>query len=260
MKLQIKAALLLSLFCLTNNALADKNQSTSVFDDKNFSANLTFRTNYIFRGTSFSGNEPTLQGGFDWAYGNWFAGVWGSSLDNQNQDRNFNKIGIGGEFEFDYIFGYASSFNGFDWMIMPVIYTYPGQDGKDARDDTTLEVFTSIARQLKNVAGSPELKFEFSWSPEYFENADRSLYYRVSMALNLSNEVGLDFGYGYTDIGETNDFFVVSYSHWDIGLTRSALGFDFDLRYHDTSSEDENALGVGFALDSEIVFSVSRSF
>ena len=260
MNIRINKFLLLSLIFISSHSFSNEIKSASLLDENNFSATLTFRTNYVFRGTSFSGNEGTIQGSFDWTYGNWFVGVFGSSLDNQNQDRNFNKLGIGGEFELDYILGYANSFNGFDWMIMPVIYTYPGQDAIGARNDTTLEVFTSISRQLENVVGSPVVKFEFSWSPEYFEHADRSLYYRGSIALTLANEFGLDFGYGYTDIGETNDFFVVSYSHWDIGLTQSALGFDFDLRYHDTSSNDEQALGVGFALDSEIVFSITRNF
>ena len=258
--LKLLTRLVFFVVIFTSFVINADDHSGSAFAEKNFSAKLIFSSNFVFRGTSFSGNEPTIQGSFDWAHGNWFAGVFGASLDNQNQDDEFNKVGIGGEMEIDFYLGYAASTNGFDWTIMPVIYTYPGQDGKGARDDTTFELLTSIAYKFENTAMSPSVKFEFDWSPEYFDNADASFYYRGSVSLTLPEEFGLDFGYGYTDIGETNDFFVVSYSHWDVGLTKSALGFDFDLRYHDTSSSDEAALGVGFALDSEIVVTISRSF
>ena len=46
------------------------------------SANINLTTDYVFRGVSLSGNDPAIQGGFDWASDSelLYAGVWGSSL------------------------------------------------------------------------------------------------------------------------------------------------------------------------------------
>lgn len=235
------------------------------FDAGNFSATLTFTSDYTFRGTTFSDGDPAIQGSFDWGYGSWFAGAWATSTNPTASN------GVGGTMEIDYYFGWANSINGIDLMVMPLFYTFPGQDG--ARDDFTFELWTSAGHGFANVPGSPYVNFEFNWSPEYFDNGDDSLYYRLSTAFSLPNGFGVDFGYGYTDLGDKNDFFFAddpaddlagdgggNYGHWDVGVTKSVLGFDFDLRYHDTSSSDETNLGVGFALDSDFVFTVSRSF
>ncbi len=223
----------------------------NAFDVENFSATLTFTTDYTFRGTTFSDGDPAIQGSFDWGSGPWFAGAWATSLIPQAAN------GVGGTMEIDYYFGWADAFGGVDFMVMPLFYTFPGQNDA-GRDDFTFELWTSAGYGFANAPGSPYVNFEFNWSPEYFENGDDSLYYRLSAAFTLPQGFGIDAGYGYTDIGDKNDFFADDYGHWDLGVTKSVLGFDFDLRYHDNADVDK--IGKGFAIDSDFVFSVSRSF
>ncbi len=232
----------------------------SVFAAENFSATLTFTTDYTFRGTTFSVQEPAIQGSFDWAYGPFFAGMWGTSLDNQNQDKGFAKIAGGGELEIDYYVGWADTLGGVDLMIMPLIYTFPGQDSPNARDDFTFELWTSIGRGFEYFPGSPYVSVAFNYSPEYFDNGENAYYVKPSIAFALPHDFGIDFAYGYQDVDGVggNDFFPDDYAHIEIGLSKSALGFDFDLRYHDNL--DASTIGANFALDQEVVFSVSRSF
>ncbi|EGH00181.1 hypothetical protein imdm_1706 [gamma proteobacterium IMCC2047] len=82
----------------------------------------------------------------------------------------------------------------------------------------------------------------------------------LGVAFALPGGWGLDFLYGDQDVGGTasNDFFVDDYSHVQVGVTKSAAGFDFDIRYHD--NDDASTIGKGFAKDSEVEFTVSRSF
>ncbi len=256
------------------------------FDASNFSATLTFTTDYTFRGVTFSGTgdadgEPALQGSFDWGYGPWFAGAWASSqapLDGA-LDPNFVAPGgddvASGTLEIDYYFGWSDTVGGIDLTVFPLFYTYPGQD---QLDDFTFELWTAVGYGFANAPGAPYLNFEFNWSPEFFDGGDDAFYYRLSAAFTLANDFGIDFGYGYQDVGgdgngdvsvggtgDGSRFFSDDYGHWDIGVTKSFLGFDFDLRYHDADDDADFTLaddGFDFKIahDSEVVFSVSRSF
>ncbi len=223
------------------------------FAAENFSATLTLTTDYTFRGTTFSDRDPAIQGSFDWGYGAWFVGAWGTST-NPTDDN-----GIGGTLEVDYYAGWAATVGDFDVMIMPLLYTFPGQKGSEARDDTTFELWTSIGRGLEGLPGEPYVNLEFNYSSEYFDNGDNAYYIRPSVAFTLPQGFGLDFGYGYQDVGGVggNDFFPDDYGHIDVGITKSVLGFDLDIRYHDNF--DADVIGDGFALEDVFVFTVSRS-
>jgi len=160
--------------------------------------------------------------------------------------------------EIDYYFGWADAVGGVDLMVMPLFYTFPGQDSDGARDDFTFELWTSAGMGFDNVPGAPYVTLAANWSDEYFQNGDDALYTSIAVAFSLPEGFGIDFLWGHQDIGDTNDFFLTDYDHYSVGLTKSAAGFDFDVRYHDNEKEDE--IGVGFALDQEMVFTVSRSF
>ena len=254
---KITGVLLASLMTM-GNVLAE--EGAGPLDAGNFSATTTFTTNYTFRGTTFSGEEPALQGSLDWGYGSWFAGMWGTSTDNSNQDNTFTKVGIGGELEIDYYAGWADALGGFDLMVMSLVYTFPGQDGAGSRNDFTFELWTSAGRGFENIPGSPYVNVAFNYSPEYFDGGGDAYYIKPSIAFSLPRGFGIDFAYGYQDVGGvgTNEFFADDYGHIEVGLTKSVVGFDLDLRYHDNL--DGSTIGDGFALDQEVVFTISRSF
>jgi uncharacterized protein (TIGR02001 family) len=238
------------------------------FAAENFSSTLTFTTDYTFRGTTFSNNDPAIQGSFDWGQGAWFAGVWASSL----SDIDFTGGG-GATMEVDYYFGWADNVGGVDLMVMPLWYTYPGQESGQAgaRDDTTFELWTSAGIGFDNIPGAPYVTLSVNYSPEFFDlagpgSADSALYTSLGVAFTLPQGFGIDFLYGKQDVSGggagSNDFFGDDYAHWNVGVTKSAAGFDFDVRYHDNEDVDDlNAyLAADFASDGDLVLSVSRSF
>ena len=248
---KIKTLLLAILLSISSMGYVSA-QGTDPFATENFSVTATFTTDYAFRGTSFSNLDPAIQSSFDWSYGPWFAGVWGTSTNPSNE---------GSTFEVDYYFGWSDTVaGGLDVTIFPLLYTFPGQGG--GRDDTTFELWTSwgYGGFAEAIPGSPYVQLDVNWSPEYFDNGDSALYLKPSIAFSLPNGFGLDFAYGYQDVGgrAANDFFVDDYSHWEVGITKSLRGFDLDLRYHD--NQDVDVIGEGFAFDSEFVFSIARSF
>jgi uncharacterized protein (TIGR02001 family) len=240
------------------NVLADK-MPDHFLQAENFSGTIAFTSNYAFRGTSFSNNDAALQASIDWGYGPWFVGTWGTNTTSLDDD------GLGANLEVDFYGGWADALGGFDLMVMPLVYTYPGQEDDDSRNDLTFELWTSIGRGIENVPGSPYISVAFNYSPEFFDGGDEAFYIKPSIAFTLPYGLGLDFAYGYQDVGgvasatnKGNEFFADDYEHIEVGVTKSVIGFDFDARYHDNL--DEDVIGSGFALDNRFVFTLSRSF
>jgi uncharacterized protein (TIGR02001 family) len=81
------------------------------------SANVTFATDYIWRGMTQTGGDPAVSGGFDYAADSGFyAGIWGSNV-------NFNIDGAGSEL--DYYFGYGFEVGGIGVDLGYVAFDYP---------------------------------------------------------------------------------------------------------------------------------------
>ena len=79
------------------------------------SANVTFASDYVWRGMTQS-DGPAIQGGFDYAADSGFyAGIWGSNV-------NFND---GAGSELDYYFGYSTEMGGVGVDIGYLAYDYP---------------------------------------------------------------------------------------------------------------------------------------
>ena len=169
------------------------------------SANVSFASDYIWRGMTQS-DGPVIQGGFDYASDQGFyAGIWGSNV-------NFND---GAGSELDYYFGY-----GFDLENISVDLGYIAYDYRDNNSDLDFEEI-----HLGLSMGDLGLTFALGQdgAPDYTE---------LSYALGA---VGLSYGQ-YDDYG---DNFGISYGFacgsYDCALTYS----DFSA---DTAGADEDAL------------------
>ena len=82
------------------------------------SANVSFTSDYIWRGMTQS-DGPAIQGGFDYASdGGFYAGIWGSNV-------NFND---GAGSELDYYFGYGFDMGSVGVDVGYLAYDYPEND------------------------------------------------------------------------------------------------------------------------------------
>lgn len=110
------------------------------------SANVSMTTNYKFRGQDQTGNKPAIQGGFDYALGNFYVGVWNSSINFAN--------GI----ETDVYGGYKGDLGrgiGYDVGVMQ--YLYPG----DSEAKTT-ELYGGVSYGIFSA------KYSHTVSKDYF--------------------------------------------------------------------------------------------
>ena len=92
------------------------------------SANVSFTSDYIWRGMTQS-DAPVIQGGFDFAADNGFyAGIWGSNV-------NFNN---GAGSELDYYFGYATEVGSVGVDVGYISYEYIDSTPDATFDETYL--------------------------------------------------------------------------------------------------------------------------
>jgi uncharacterized protein (TIGR02001 family) len=230
---------------------------TEAVDPKNFSATLTFATDYVSRGVSQTDNKPAVQGSFDYKHPiGVYLGIWGSNVDDYVSKGNV---------ELDIYGGYGRElFTNLNMDVALFYYYYPGSG-----DDPKLNYWEShlcLDYTFKELPLSPKINGGYNYSPDYY-GQDGDAHYgsgRLDLSLpfelTLSGLVGYQwvegdrtYGHGNGDNGHNG----YDYVHWRIGISRPLLGFVLDLSYNDTNNA--NFLGKQIA-DERIVFSVSRTF
>lgn len=226
-------------------------------DDKSLalSATATFTTDYVFRGVSQTQENPAAQAEFDATYGIFYAGIWGSNID-------FGGTGFGQDIaslEIDYYAGITPSWQGIDFDIAGLYYTYPNAFDPGGNFDY-FELKTAASHKFGE---SVTVGIANYWSPEFFgETGDAD-------ALELSGEyafankwwifspsVSALIGWQWTTFQD--------YTYWNAGLS---LGFmdhwSADIRYWDTDLSTNgcaNFSGFRDTCDSRVVGSLTASF
>jgi uncharacterized protein (TIGR02001 family) len=204
------------------------------------SATTTLTTDYVFRGVSQTGNEPAIQGSLDAAYGIFYAGVWGSNVDFSNS------------LELDWYGGITPSWQGIDFDIGVIYYTYPGDNGIDFVEIKTGGSYTfgeSFTVGVTNYWDPDNENDALEAGAEYAFSGKLFNYFTPSVS-------GL-VGWQWFDAGG-------DYTYWNAGLT---LGFmdnwSLDVRYWDSDLSDTGCgdlIGWRNACDGRVVGTISASF
>lgn len=204
------------------------------------SANLTYTTDYVFRGISQNDEKFAVQGGFDFEHEETgiYVGTWAS-----------NVAAGTGTVELDGYVGWARSFGDFGLDIGYIHYNYPGASALN-----TDEIY---------IGGSWmwfEAMYAYTISKEYFSIPDSkgTQYFMVGASYELP--IGLTIGghYGMTKFDGTvagvpnSD---LDYDDYKISLGYSYGGFDFELAYTDTDITNPATIE-----EDRVFFSVSKSF
>ncbi|RMG93796.1 MAG: hypothetical protein D6708_04935 [Candidatus Dadabacteria bacterium] len=221
--------------------------------DQNFTANVAYTSDYVFRGVSQTNSSWAVQGGFDYAApAGVYLGTWASN------------VSFGGGVEMDFYGGYAGETAGFSYDLGVVYYAYP-----KSHDDPELnfvEGSLSLGYGLPALGPvTPSVGLSYAYSSDFFGEDGPAHYLAGSLGLDLpwglsvSGDLGWQTVAGDKTTGggaglDGDDGF--DYWHYRVGVAASAKGFDLDLSYHNTTEAD--FLGSDLA-DGRIVFTVSRS-
>jgi len=248
-----------------------------------FSANVAYTSDYVFRGVTQTDSGPALQGGFDYSFSgfepvNFYAGTWASNVNFNLCDGIATSCAAGdsADIEIDWYAGLTGSLldTGITWDINGLYYMYPAQDEDDSFgvDYEFWEVNGSLSYTFP-VQFEPTIKGSIAHSPDYFGSDDSSIYFTFDLGLSLP--YGFNFGVLYGNLDVDGDLTTgpggIEYDHVAVSLNKDWKMFNADVTYHTASGESDTAscfvagggsCGAGIVGDADdrVVFTVSASF
>ena len=238
------------LVLLLSPVLAISQEQSS---DHEFGANLTFTTNYMYRGITASDNSPAGQGSISYSYNplGFYASVWASSIDFDDGDSYV---------EVDYSIGFAGEIiSNLEWDVGTVYYTYP--DSSIEPDYDYVEVYVGLTYTFKKLPLSPSLGGKFSYSPDFVGEDGDATYVEGSISFSLPYDISLAAHVGHQDVdgAATSGPMGYDYTDYSVGLSKEFFGINADLTYTNTSDQAD-ACGNTNACDGHAVFSLSKDF
>ncbi len=182
------------------------------------SANVGLTSDYIFRGVSQSDRHMAVQGGFDLAYGIFYAGVWGS-----NVDFGVNNAGL------SYADIETDLYAGLKFKLMPKLEADIGAiyyDDPGARQNYFEGKFGLSAALTDNFSVSGTVFY----SPDYYFQSGKTFTYEGGAELTLPADFKLS---GTVGTVQFRDPALDDYNYWNVGISKDFLKkFTADVRYH----------------------------
>lgn len=236
---KLLAAAVVSAFALPGAVLAEEAASPH-----SLTGNLTFTTDYVFRGVSQTNEDAAVQGGFDYAHSptGLYVGTWASNV-------SFPP----GSLELDVYGGWTRTWGDFGVNVGLLHYDYPGNSALN-----TDELY---------VGGSWKwftLKYSSTISDAAFGvlDAKGTGYAELNFSYTLPHDYVLGAHYGTTMFdgqavpGTPND--QLDYDDYKVSVARAIAGYNFALAY--TGTDYDPAGGTPDIFDDRIVFSVTKTF
>ncbi|MEO3877060.1 TorF family putative porin [Rheinheimera fenheensis] len=205
--------------------------SNATASELTLSGDVTFASDYAFRGISQTEEAPALQGGLSLSSASGFyASVWGSNVDFLAE----------GTLELDVMLGWSGAIND-DWSTDVGImrYSYPNA-----------EIDGSNFYELYGSLSYKDLTFGLAYSDDYYANSGNFIYVYANYAYALSDNLSLDLHVGQNEYDDSS----ASYLDWSIGLSTEVLGAGLSLTYVDTD------INGSYLADSRVIFAISKSF
>jgi uncharacterized protein (TIGR02001 family) len=243
----------------TADGLYAEPELTSSAREFTYSFNLGVTSQYMFRGFSQTGGDPTMQGGVDLAYGMLYAGTWASGI--RYGDLPSTGDGTYSAAEVDLYGGIRPTWGAATFDFGAIYYWYPA--GNDLL--VPLNYVELKAGVGGNITDALATGVTVYWSPD-FSAGSGSVWTVEGSAAYTFHEIGMftpsvtgTLGYqaGQEDYWKTlfangDD----SYLYWNAGLMLSVGGLSFDFRYWDTNLSNANGFCTGgyFQCDAQFVF------
>jgi uncharacterized protein (TIGR02001 family) len=251
----------IALMALTGSALADgygNGASAPAADEGRkfgYSWTVTGASDYIFRGISYTGNDPTVNSYLELTWGIAYLGFWTSNIDIP---------AFTGPFEQDFYVGIRPVTGPVSWDFAALWYTYAtkGSSGLNWTDVDYVEfkAYGTWTTPIKNLA----LSGGVYWTPNQDLASPENVSVEGGLAYTLpawriftptiSGQIGFSDAddnsiYGGANVGYWNG--VQDYTYWNAGVKLAVEKFTFDLRYWDT---DIGSDGLNPSLSDERFF------
>ncbi|MBN2128476.1 MAG: hypothetical protein JW741_03235 [Sedimentisphaerales bacterium] len=225
-----------ALFALSGTAFAE--------DKFAWSATLTGTSDYVFRGISQTENDPTIQGSLGATYGLFYAGIWASGVD-------FNDDA---QIEADYYVGFKPTWDKFSFDFGVIYYDYPGYD---APNNEALELKAGVSTTIQNLALGAIYYYSPGYNDKEYGVVELSAGYTLPTFFVFTPSVTAVYGNQH-DLG--GDIELPDYNYWNAGLVLTVDKLAFDFRYWDTDFDSGVCGGIiPSTCDERFVFSATLS-
>ena len=230
-------------------------------------SNLSLVSNYLYRGISQTGNNPAIQGGFDYTHASGFyAGTWGSNISWIGDAGTATATGA--SLELDTYLGIRNSFaTDFSYDVGYLRYNYPGNYGAGITKADTDEVYALIGYKwitlkysdalgntfgVSNAAGTNYIDLSASYAigdSGYTLGAHVGKQTYMGSTADLSKAGGADLSYTDYKVSVTKDFG----NTYAVGLTYSSTNAKTGTgQFYTVNGKDLGA--------STVVANVTRTF
>lgn len=200
------------------------------------SANIGVASNYMWRGTTQTLDDPAVSGGVDYSMDNGLSvGTWASNVDFGGGKPNY---------EWDLYGSYGGEIGSFGYEVNGIYYAYPDANG----DADFAEVGVSASMDMFSLGLQYTVWGEVDNGP--FDSGD--IYYYASLELPLPQDFGIGATVGAYDFDEGEDYY-----HWTVSLSKDVGDFgSFSLNYDQNDGGDDN----GYDDDPKIWVGWSKEF
>lgn len=225
--------------------------------------NMSFASEYIYRGIAQTDGAMALQGGFDYSHASGlYVGVWGSNISWLND----NVSGTAGpSLEVDVYGGYKFAAGPVAFDLGVLTYNYPGTGRADgASNPDTEEVYAAATVSYFTLKYSHTLGSLFGWTKTVDGTKTKgSGYLELNAAFDLGNGFGLSAHVGDQSVKGRD---TAEYTDYNIALTKD-LGYGVaKLLYSDTDAKGDCSLVEDYCLNGRnngqdtVVASFTKAF
>ena len=199
-------------------------------DEPLVQGNVTFTSDYVWRGISQTMEDPAVQGSLTLEAAGFHFIAWGSNVDFGSETR----------VEFDLDAGYTwETRSGFSWTVGLIDYIYVNESDLD-----TLEVYLGVGYQGLELRGY--------YTDDYSGVETDAYYTELSYQRPLSDRFTLGLRLGQSDFGP--DSGLPDYLDYSASLEAAVLGVELQLGFYGTDLD-----GSPLA-DDRIVFAIGKTF
>ncbi len=200
-------------------------------DGPAFAFNLGANTDYVFRGFSQTGEDPSVFGGVDATLGKAYAGIWVSNVD----------FGNGTDLEYDLYAGFKPTLGAVTLDLGVIYYGYVDSPSGSNQDYVEVKAAASVP------AGPATLGVATYYSPQFFGKTGDAFYYEANAAVAIpETKFSVSGALGRQEIQKALD-----YTTWNVGVGFALTdNVSFDVRYFDTNLSKAQSGGLA---DSRVV-------
>ena len=233
--------------------------SPSAAEDREFgyAITLTGASDYIFRGISYTQEDPTVNSYIELSYGQAYLAFWTSNIDDH--------FGVYGPWEQDIYLGVRPVTGPINWDLAVWYYTYGAKGGLESTDIDYFEFkvgasVTPITNLTVGVNGyyTPLQENNVTTASAETGTIEGSLAYTLPAVGIFTPTISGLYGHTETIDGPDGWFYGEDeYNFWNAGLKLAVDRWAFDFRYWDTDNDGGGDPALRGLVDERFVFSAA---